>query len=101
MSGDLKAVFGQTNDGSAEGEEGANWDKVEEEEGGGEEEQLPPSLLSADPSSKSEESSGFRFSFFGDESAAGSGETGESHQFCSSDPHMEQISVHLFNLPNS
>uniref|UniRef100_A0A3B5MS26 Nucleolar protein 8 n=1 Tax=Xiphophorus couchianus TaxID=32473 RepID=A0A3B5MS26_9TELE len=71
VSGDLKAVFGQTNDGSAEEEEGANWDKVEEEEGGGEEEQLPPSLLSADPSSKSEESSGFRFSFFGDESAAG------------------------------
>ncbi|XP_027858683.1 nucleolar protein 8 [Xiphophorus couchianus] len=77
VSGDLKAVFGQTNDGSAEEEEGANWDKVEEEEGGGEEEQLPPSLLSADPSSKSEESSGFRFSFFGDESAAGSGETAE------------------------
>uniref|UniRef100_A0A096M1B5 Nucleolar protein 8 n=1 Tax=Poecilia formosa TaxID=48698 RepID=A0A096M1B5_POEFO len=55
VSGDLKAVFGQTNDGSA----------------------VLPSLLSADPSSKSEESSGFRFSFFGDESAAGSGETAE------------------------
>ncbi|XP_043978379.1 nucleolar protein 8 isoform X2 [Gambusia affinis] len=77
VSGDLKAVFGQTNDGSAEGEEGTNWDEEEEEKAGGEEEQLLPSLLSADPSSKSEESSGFRFSFFGDESAAGSGETAE------------------------
>ncbi|XP_054906348.1 nucleolar protein 8 [Poeciliopsis prolifica] len=77
VSGDLKAVFGQTNDSSAEGEEGTNWNKVEEEEGKGEEEQLPASFLTADPSSTSEESCGFRFSFFGDEPAAGSGETAE------------------------
>ncbi|KAM4740986.1 nucleolar protein 8 isoform 2-T2 [Anableps anableps] len=77
VSGDLKAVLGQTNDAAAEGEEEKNWDKVEEEEGGGGEEQLLPPLLSADLSSKSEESSGFRFSFFGDEPAAGSGETTE------------------------
>ncbi|XP_038127954.1 nucleolar protein 8 [Cyprinodon tularosa] len=77
VTGDLKAVFGQTNDGSAEGEEERNWDQLEDEEGGGEEEQALSSLLSADPSTKSEESTGFRFSFFGDESEAGSGETTE------------------------
>ncbi|KAM4583232.1 nucleolar protein 8 isoform 2-T4 [Fundulus diaphanus] len=77
VSGDLKAVFGQTNVGSAEGEEEKNWDQVEEEEGGGEEEQLLSSFLSADPSTKSEDSTGFTFSFFGDEPEAGSGETTE------------------------
>uniref|UniRef100_A0A3Q2CV36 Nucleolar protein 8-like n=1 Tax=Cyprinodon variegatus TaxID=28743 RepID=A0A3Q2CV36_CYPVA len=80
VTGDLKAVFGQTNDGSAEGEEERNWDQLEDEEGGEEEEQALSSLLSADPSTKSEESTGFRFSFFGDESEDGSGETSESQQ---------------------
>ncbi|XP_041837226.1 nucleolar protein 8 [Melanotaenia boesemani] len=75
VSGDLKAVFGQTKD--AEGEE-TNWDKVEEEEGGGEEkEELLSSFLTADPSTKEEEPSGFKFSFFGDNAEEGGEETTE------------------------
>ncbi|MED6274740.1 hypothetical protein CHARACLAT_019431 [Characodon lateralis] len=77
VSGDLKAVFGPMNDGSADGEEEKNWDQVVEEEGGGGEQQLLSSLLSADPNTMSEESTGFRFSFFADESEAVSGETTE------------------------
>ncbi|XP_072237507.1 nucleolar protein 8 [Leuresthes tenuis] len=78
VSGDLKAVFGQTKDGGAEGEEKPTWDRLEEaEERGKEEEELPSSLPPDDPSTKEEEASGFKFSFFGDEVDAGGGETME------------------------
>ncbi|KAM7401672.1 hypothetical protein PAMP_016968 [Pampus punctatissimus] len=80
VSGDLKAMFGQTKDDVAGGEEKTTWDQEkEEEEGGKDEEQVPlSSLLSADPdSSEREESSGFRFSFFGDDTETGSTETAE------------------------
>ncbi|XP_037535854.1 nucleolar protein 8 [Nematolebias whitei] len=72
VSTDLKTVFGPMKDDSAEGEK-PKWDQLEEEEeeGGGEEEQL----LSADRSN--EESSGFKFSFFGDDAETGSGQTTE------------------------
>ncbi|KAM6927864.1 nucleolar protein 8 [Xenentodon cancila] len=76
VSGDLKAVFGQTKDGVTGGEEQANWDQMEEEEGEAKEEELMSSVLSADLSTKTEESAGFRFSFFDDTEAA-SGETTE------------------------
>ncbi|KAK5911995.1 hypothetical protein CesoFtcFv8_001913 [Champsocephalus esox] len=88
VSGDLKAVFGQTKE-EGEGEEDAvavaekeetNWDqeeekKKEQEEAGEQVEQLTPesSLLSAEK----EEASGFKFSFFGDDAETGSGETAE------------------------
>ncbi|XP_044205824.1 nucleolar protein 8 isoform X2 [Thunnus albacares] len=80
VSGDLKALFGQTKDDVAGGEEKTSWDQEEEEEevdqGGKEEEQIPlSSLLSADTSAKTEESSGFKFSFFGDDTETGSTET--------------------------
>lgn len=73
VSGDLKAVFGQTKDDDA-GEEKTGWDQDEEEEGGGKEEQPTPlsSLLSAEK----EDSSGFKFSFFGDDTETGATETG-------------------------
>lgn len=82
VAGDLKAVFGQTKEDDVAGEEEkTNWDQEEEEEeeeGGGKDEQLTPlsSLLSADPSVEKEEASGFKFSFFGDDTETGSGETG-------------------------
>ncbi len=78
MSGDLKAVFGATKVDVAGGEEKTSWDQEEEEEGGGKDEQPTPlsSLLSADPSAEKEVSSGFQFSFFGDDTEPGSGETG-------------------------
>ncbi|XP_028262861.1 nucleolar protein 8 [Parambassis ranga] len=82
VSGDLKAVFGQTKDDITKADEKlANWDQEEErEEENIEDEELNPlsSLLSADPSTEKEDSSGFKFSFFGDDTeAAGSGETAE------------------------
>ncbi|XP_013870757.1 nucleolar protein 8 [Austrofundulus limnaeus] len=75
VSGDLKAVFSQAKDDvtEEEEEEKAEWNQLEEEEGGGEEEQL----LSADRSTEKQESTGFKFSFFGDETETGSGETTE------------------------
>lgn len=80
VSGDLKAVFGQTKDDVAGGEEktGENWDQEEEEEGGEKEEQTNPlsSILPAEPSAEKEESSGFKFSFFGDDIETESKETG-------------------------
>ncbi|KAL7408098.1 hypothetical protein ABVT39_018246 [Epinephelus coioides] len=82
VSGDLKAVFGQTKeDDVAREEEKKNWDQEEEdeEEEEGKDEQPTPlsSLLSADPSMEKVESSGFKFSFFGDDTETGSGETAE------------------------
>nr|XP_033481693.1 nucleolar protein 8 [Epinephelus lanceolatus] len=81
VSGDLKAVFGQTKEDDVAGEdEKKNWDQEEEEEEeGGKDEQPTPlsSLLSADPSVEKVESSGFKFSFFGDDTETGSGETAE------------------------
>ncbi|XP_078105323.1 nucleolar protein 8 isoform X2 [Sander vitreus] len=83
VSGDLKAVFGQTKKDDVAGEdEKTNWDQEEEqeeeeEEEGGKEERpsLQSSLLFADPSAEKEEASGFKFSFFGDDTETGSGET--------------------------
>ncbi|XP_068578145.1 nucleolar protein 8 isoform X2 [Cebidichthys violaceus] len=94
VSGDLKAVFGQTKEddvvvagGGGEGDEETNWDREEEaveeeeeeEEEGGKEEQptLQSSLLSADPGAENEEASGFKFSFFEDDAETGSGEPAE------------------------
>lgn len=81
VSGDLKAVFGQAKDEISKAEEKlANWDQEEEEEENIEDEELQPlcSLPSADPSTEKEDSSGFKFSFFGDDTeATGSGETGQ------------------------
>ncbi|KAM8916538.1 nucleolar protein 8 isoform 2-T2 [Spinachia spinachia] len=84
VSGDLKAVFGQAEEEedtvpAAEDEE-TNWDREEEEaeEGGkGEEPTLQPPLLAADAdaAAQREEASGFKFSFFEDDTATGSGET--------------------------
>ncbi|XP_037346723.2 nucleolar protein 8 isoform X2 [Pungitius pungitius] len=87
VSGDLKAVFGQAKADEdvvpvAEDKE-TNWDReeeeeAEEEEGGGgndEEPTLQPSLLAADPAAESEEASGFKFSFFEDDTQTGGGET--------------------------
>ncbi|KAM3835990.1 nucleolar protein 8 [Diretmus argenteus] len=79
VTADLKEVFGPTMDGAgAEGEK-ISWDQEEEEEGGRREEDqaVLSSLLSADPSTAKEPSSGFKFSFFGDEMETGSGETAE------------------------
>ncbi|XP_029287298.1 LOW QUALITY PROTEIN: nucleolar protein 8 [Cottoperca gobio] len=80
VSGDMKAVFGQTKeDDVAVEDEKENWDQEEEEkeEEGGKEEQptLQSSPLSADPGAEKEEASGFKFSFFGDDTETGSGET--------------------------
>ncbi|XP_010782129.1 nucleolar protein 8-like, partial [Notothenia coriiceps] len=82
VSGDLKAVFGQTKeeeDAVAEKEE-TNWDQEEEkkkepEEEGEQVEQ--PTLESSLLSAEKEEASGFKFSFFGDDAETGSGETAE------------------------
>nr|XP_029132604.1 nucleolar protein 8 isoform X2 [Labrus bergylta] len=72
VSGDLKAVFGASKEDEVpeeEEEEKMNWDQEEEEKGeeGGDNEQPQPSLLSADLSTDKEASSGFKFSFFGDD----------------------------------
>ncbi|XP_024125703.1 nucleolar protein 8 isoform X1 [Oryzias melastigma] len=77
VSGDLKAVFGQTKEELSEAEEENNWDQEEEEEDGGEEEELQTSLLPDDPITTKEESSGFKFSFFGVDGETSSRETTE------------------------
>lgn len=76
VSGDLKAVFSATKDDVAEGEEETNWDQKEEEEAGAKDEKPNPlsPLFSADPSA---ESSGFKFSFFGDDAETENRETEE------------------------
>lgn len=77
MSGDLKAVFGQTKEDDPCVEEKTSWDQEEEERGEKEEQRtLLSSLPSADPSAEKEESSGFQFSFFGDDTETGTAETG-------------------------
>lgn len=78
VSGDLKAVFSATKDDVAEGEEETNWDQEEEEEPGAKDEKPNPlsPLFSADPSA---ESSGFKFSFFGDDAETENRETGRSY----------------------
>lgn len=96
VSGDLKAVFGQTKDDVAEGEE--NWDQVEEEEGEAKEEELMASLLSAELSTKKEESPGFTFSFFGVEAEAESRETSEWHQICVSGWRKEGFYLNVSHL---
>ncbi|CAJ1052050.1 nucleolar protein 8 isoform X1 [Xyrichtys novacula] len=85
VSGDLKAVFGASKDEVTEEEEKPNWDQEEEEEEEEEEEGDPKneqstllsSLLSADQSAEKDESSGFKFSFFGDETETESKQTEE------------------------
>ncbi|KAM7005602.1 nucleolar protein 8 [Tautogolabrus adspersus] len=84
VSGDLKAVFGASKDEVPEEEEEdeeekMNWDQEEEKEGeeGGDNEQPVPSLPSADLSTEKEASSGFKFSFFGDDLETESKETEE------------------------
>lgn len=74
-------MFGQSKvEGNGE-EENTGWDQVEEEEEEeeGKEEQSTQALplLLADPGEKQEESSGFKFSFFGDDADTGTAETGE------------------------
>lgn len=75
-------MFGQAKvEGIAE-EENAGWDQVEEEEEeeqDGKEEQSAQALplLPGDPGGKQEESSGFKFSFFGDDTDTGTAEPGE------------------------
>nr|XP_061796485.1 nucleolar protein 8-like isoform X2 [Nerophis lumbriciformis] len=68
VTGDLKAMFGQTNDAE---EVKTNWDQVEEEVNGGGEvpEQPAPvtSLVLTDASAGTEDPSGFTFSFFGND----------------------------------
>uniref|UniRef100_A0A665VF80 Nucleolar protein 8 n=1 Tax=Echeneis naucrates TaxID=173247 RepID=A0A665VF80_ECHNA len=79
VSGDLKAVFGQTKDDVTGGEENTNWDQEEEEEEEEEEdkegEPTMSSLILTHPTTKNEESSGFKFSFFGDDTEMESKET--------------------------
>lgn len=77
VSGDLKAVFSQSKDETAQREEKANWDQVEEEEGKEKEEEFaPPASDPSAPGAENEDSSGFKFSFFGGDAEAGSEETG-------------------------
>lgn len=72
---DLKAAFGQKKDGRAEEEEEeeeeTSWDRRGEAKGA----ELPESLH---PGVAEGESSGFHFSFFGDEADAGGPEAGRS-----------------------
>lgn len=98
MSGDLKAVFGPTKVEDTAKEEETGWDQVEEEE---EEEEKKEdkdeqpvqhlSLFSADASAKTEDSSGFKFSFFGDDTDAGTAETGELALKCLSGTDTQQF----------
>lgn len=99
VSGDLKAVFGQTTVEDTAKEEETGWDQVEEEEEEEEEkkedkDEQPAqhlSLFSADASAKTEESSGFKFSFFGDDTDTGTAETGELALKCLSGTDTQQF----------
>lgn len=72
---DLKAAFGQKKDGKPEEEEKMNWDQhVDAEEEG----ELPEAFPAADSSVAERESSGFQFSFFGDDAERGGAEAGRS-----------------------
>lgn len=72
---DLKAVFGQKKDGKPEEEEKMNWDQNVEAEA---EEEFPESSRPADTTVAERESSGFHFSFFGDDAETGGAEAGGS-----------------------
>lgn len=78
VSGNLKTVFGPTKSDVTGQEEKTSWDQEEEEEVGGQDEEptLLSSVLLADYSAGKEESSGFKFSFFGDETETDNKETG-------------------------
>lgn len=83
VTGDLKAMFGlekDDKDDKVEEEGKLNWDQEEEEDGGEKDEEQPPPTppLFSDPSAEGEESSGFKFSFFGNDAEAESEETGQS-----------------------
>lgn len=69
---DLKASFGEKKDGTPGEEEKINWDQNVETE----EEKLPESLHTADANVAPEESTGFQFSFFGDDIETGGTEAG-------------------------
>ncbi|XP_026162382.1 nucleolar protein 8 isoform X2 [Mastacembelus armatus] len=77
VSGDLKAVFGPTKVDVAKEKEKTNWDQEEEDESETKDEEptLLSSIFSADPSAEKEASTGFKFSFFGDETETESRET--------------------------
>ncbi|XP_061746708.1 nucleolar protein 8 [Nerophis ophidion] len=68
VTGDLKAMFGQTNDAE---EVKTNWDQVQGDVGGGGEDPEEPapvtSLVLTDASAGKEDPSGFTFSFFGND----------------------------------
>lgn len=70
-------MFGQAKVENNIEEENAGWDQVEEEEGKKEPSDQSLPLLPADPGEKQEDSSGFKFSFFGDDTDTGTAETGE------------------------
>lgn len=94
VSGDLKAVFGATTGDVAGGTEETSWDQEEEEELRAQHEEQTPlsSVLLAASSSEKEESTGFKFSFFGDETEAESKQTGRLNLVFSS----QSLSVRLF-----
>lgn len=73
VSGDLKAVFGETKSDVAAEKEKTSWDQEEEVGGQDEESTL---LSSADLGAEKEESAGFKFSFFGDDTETESKQTG-------------------------
>ncbi|KAG7494610.1 hypothetical protein JOB18_034210 [Solea senegalensis] len=75
VSGDLKAVFGQTKDNVTEEEENPSWDQEEEEKRGNNEEPILPVIhVPADLSAEKQES-GFKFSFFGEDAETETRET--------------------------
>lgn len=78
VSGDLKAVFGATKSDAAGETAETSWDQEEDEEvrGQDEEQTLLSPLLLADPCAEKEESTGFKFSFFGDDTGAECEQTG-------------------------
>lgn len=64
--------------------ENTTWDQEEEEEDGGQEEEptLLSPVLTADPGAGKEESAGFKFSFFGDDTETENKVTGELNLKC-------------------
>lgn len=69
---DLKAAFGEKKEGTPGEEEKMNWDQNAEAE----EETLPDSSRTADATVAPEESTGFQFSFFGEDIETGGTEAG-------------------------
>lgn len=74
---DLKAAFGEKKDGTPGEEEKMNWDQNAEAQ----EEKLPDSFHTADAHVAPEESTGFQFSFFGDDIETGGTEAGGCHKW--------------------